>query len=210
MPVPRAPRSLVLALLVATAGLAVATSVPDPMSSSHDHGDRGLHQHVWGPLAHVGHVDPPRLAPSDALLAALAPDRSVELGFEPLDAGGAYFGEVDVRGRYAYLAQLAPPAGVHVIDVLAPSAPTQVGQWNVPSGNGGITDVKVSLDGRYVYAAYQGPAFDLNNGVFVLDVQVPTSPVVVSHLRIPIAGVHMLYVAEVNGLEYVLMPTSAT
>lgn len=194
-------RLLAIALAVAGAGFATASHLGDPMSDTHAHKDATLHRLAEGGLDRVGWIDPPK----DAILSAVA-GPGFDIGLD--DAGGAYFGEVDVRGDFAYLAQLKPPAGVHVIDISDPSHPTEVGVWHVGSGTGGITDVKVSLDGDFVYAAYQGSASDSQNGVFVLDVRDPGNPVTASHFSVSPSGVHMLFVWDAFGEEWVLAPTA--
>lgn len=199
--IPRTFRFALVAALVATAGFATAGHLSDPMPEGHDHARAELHRLAQGGLSRVGALDPPK----DVLLAAATPG-AFDFGLDA--AGGAYFGEVDVRGNTAYLAQLKPPAGVHVIDVSVPSSPREVGTWQVASGTGGITDVKVSRDGRFLYAAYQGPLSDPQNGIFVLDVSNPAAPAFASHMPVSGAGVHMIYVHEdALGNEWVLGPT---
>ncbi len=199
-----------LGLALTLAAGAASTHAPDPMVDGHAHADPQLHRFDFGGVTLVGHVNPlkARRASGDG-----AGDWSAKLGFEPVaggaaDASGAYFGEVDVRGNLAFLAQLKPPAGVHVIDVSDPASPREVGRWIVPDGSGGITDVKASFDGTHVYAAYQGSFGDPSNGVFVLDVSDPTNPRQVSHWSVENTGVHMLFVWQALEREWVIAPTA--
>lgn len=97
--------------------------------------------------------------------------------------------DVVVEGNYAYVADTGT-GGVQIIDVSTPSSPSIIGNYDTAGGA-----IGVAKSGDYLYVA------DTYNGIVVLDVRTPSSPVYKTNLksfyafRIAISG-NYAYVAD--------------
>ncbi len=86
----------------------------------------------------------------------------------PLWLGYEHVGDIVVVGRYAYIA--AGPSGIHILDLVTPTAPQPVAVYDTP-GSASAIDI---VDHLAYVADYQG-------GLRVLDLTQPTAPVEIGH-----------------------------
>jgi hypothetical protein len=118
-----------------------------------------------------------------------SPTSPLDVGFLPSAGLGRPFNLAvdDGRAYYTGFSQTLRAQALHIADVSNPTAPAMINVWAFPSS--GLAPQDLSVAGHYAYLAAKGcftlDNTDCGNGLMVIDVADPESPVEVGHYVAP-------------------------